>query len=223
MTSKRRIRAVALLLAAGAYAILPRSWASWDLRHPQGNLAWRTRTHAGIPGDPINLHLAGDVRAIDCAFAKIGWVRPVPVGLRSSEQIARSVLRHRSDPTAPVSLLTFRGRPPTLAFEHQVGASASTRDHVRLWQQAPGDWVGAVSFDARAGVDHETLRVTHHIDPDLDAEREKLAHLLQGIGAQDRGLEPGSGVDPFARNGSGDRFATDGMIRRLDLAKVCAG
>jgi hypothetical protein len=34
-------------------------------------------------------------------------------------------------------------------------------------------WLGAATFDTRVGFSHTTGQVTHHIGPDVDAERDR--------------------------------------------------
>ena len=65
---------------------------------------------------------------------RAGWDAADPVTRASSIAIARSVLLGRPDSTAPVSPLYVFGRAQDVAFEREVGRSASRRHHVRLWQ-----------------------------------------------------------------------------------------
>ena len=66
-----------------------------------------------------------------------------------------------------------------LAFEKPDGRSADKRHHVRLWlvleKGTDGRplWLGSVTFDrGGVGLSHDTGQVTHHIGPDIDAERD---------------------------------------------------
>jgi len=74
-------------------------------------------------------------------------------------------------------------------------------------------WLGSASFDRGVGLSHDTGQITHHIDPDLDAERSYLIGTLTHIGALLSTYEV-SGVGPTlsGRNGEGDRYFTDGEI-----------
>ena len=71
-----------------------------------------------------------------------------------------------------------------LAFEKAAGVSPKERHHVRFWLVlAKGDsgeplWLGSATFDRSVGVSRYTGQVTHHIAPDIDAERDLLAHDL---------------------------------------------
>jgi hypothetical protein len=84
-------------------------------------------------------------------------------------------------------------------------------------------WLGSDSFDRGVGVSHTTLRVTHHIDPDLDSERDFLADALDKTGHV-AGDYQVSGVGPTAlgHNGGGDPYFTDGDVEIERLTPGCA-
>ena len=113
-----------------------------------------------------------------------GWHPADPITLRTSLRIAESVVLHRPDPDAPVSALYLFGRKQDLAFEQDVGGSADERHHVRWWRVDTEDvdgrplWIGDAAFDRGAGISHRTGQITHHIAPDIDAERD---YLMAGL------------------------------------------
>src|SRR6516225_249246 len=74
-------------------------------------------------------------------------------------------------------------------------------------------WLGSVTFDRGVGLSHDTGQVTHHIAPDIDAERDLLMHDLREAGMVQNFFQI-SGIGPtlFARNGEGDPYYTDGEI-----------
>ena len=122
------------------------------------------------------------------AFAAAGWDTADAITLKTAIEIGESVLFDRPYPDAPVSRLLFEGRAQDLAFEKPVGDSADRRHHVRFWQtDTTGDdgrplWLGAASFDRGVGLSHDTGAITHHIGPDLDAERDSLIADLSAAG-----------------------------------------
>jgi hypothetical protein len=98
-----------------------------------------------------------------------------------------------------------------------VGDSADQRHHVRLWEtgENAGDgrplWLGSASFDRGVGISHDTGAITHHIGPDIDAERDFLVTSLTEAGVLDSTYEiEGVGAATDGRNGEGDRYFTDG-------------
>src|SRR4051794_11315038 len=147
-----------------------------------------TLTAQGIPGDPINAGLVGDNRDVLCAMHAAGWYPADAVTLRSSIEIAGSVLLDRPYRDAPVSSLYYLGRPEDLAFEKPDGNSADRRHHVRFWKvldqgaEKRPVWLGDATFDRGVGVSRYTGAITHHIDADIDAERAVLAKDLENAG-----------------------------------------
>ena len=144
-----------------------------------------TRTGQGIPGDPINVGLVGDQKDVVCAMHEAGWYPADPITLKSSIEIVGSVLLDRPYKDAPVSNLYYLGRREDLAFEKPIGTNADRRNHVRYWkvleqgQEKRPVWLGAATQDRSVGVSEYTGAVTHHISPDLDAERAR-AHGRPG-------------------------------------------
>lgn len=213
---------VAALYLALAYAMLPFVWTEVEAgRHPalEEGLPTVTYSAQGIPGDPLNVALIGGEAELIAAMLAADWHPADPITLRSSLKIAESVIFHRSDPTAPVSSLYAFGRRQDLAFEQQVGGSADQRHHVRWWRADPLDpagrplWIGGATFDRAAGLSHRTGQITHHIAPDIDAERDRLmADLEQAGWLAGQFRWPGIGPTQDGRNAAGDRYYTDGMI-----------
>ncbi|MGO8026696.1 LssY C-terminal domain-containing protein, partial [Rhizobium leguminosarum] len=74
-------------------------------------------------------------------------------------------------------------------------------------------WLGSASFDRGVGVSHDTGQITHHIGPDLDAERELVIGDLKAAGQISMTFErAGVGATRDGRNGGGDPYFTDGRI-----------
>ncbi len=148
--------------------------------------------------------------------------------MKSSIEIAGSVLFDRAYKDAPVSPLFYLGRREDLAFEKPAGKSADRRHHVRFWkvldsgeEQRPV-WLGAVTFDKGVGVSHFTGAITHHIDADIDAERDLLAGDIEHAGmATAKYQVTGVGLTLAGRNGGGDLYYTDGEVWVLRLVADC--
>jgi hypothetical protein len=220
--------AVLLGYVSLAYIVLPTFWRHYEHQRPLATLSMVTRTAQGIPGDPINVGLIGDTKEVLCAMNFAGWFPADPVTFRSSIEIAGSVLLDRAYPYAPVSNLFYLGRREDLAFEKPSGKSPDRRHHVRFWkvldrgQENRPVWLGAVTFDRGVGVSHFTGAITHHIDADIDAEREKLATDLENAGMVTAKYQV-TGVGPTltGRNGGGDLYYTDGEVWIMRLVEDC--
>jgi LssY C-terminus len=213
---------IALAIAAayffGAYVILPRLWKHHELRHAVFENSPRvTHTASDIPGDPLNIALAGTEEEVIRAMTAAGWNPANPLTFRSSARIVVDTVLRRPDDQAPVSHLYLFGRKEDLAFEKPVGGSPKERHHVRFWRMdktyddRPA-WIGSAAYDVRVELSRTTGQVTHHISPDVDAERDLLvADLSKAIPAQVRWLD-GFHKELQGRNGGGDPWRTDGRL-----------
>ena len=77
-------------------------------------------------------------------------------------------------------------------------------------------------MDRGVGVSHYTGAITHHIGPDLDAERALLAADLEDAGMVEAKYQvTGIGPTMAGRNGGGDLYYTDGEIWVLRLVEAC--
>jgi hypothetical protein len=173
-----------------------------------------TYTKSGKAGDPINVGLIGEIEDIVHAFIMAGWQPADFTTLKSSVQIVKDVIFKEPYPNAPVSDLYLWDRTQDIAFEQEVNGSPNQRHHVRLWLSdvTVNDrplWIGASTYDSGIYL----RNFSHHIAPDIDAERAylfetltnaniiKTITIVPGIGPTDRGL-----------NGEDDSYFTDGQI-----------
>ena len=73
-------------------------------------------------------------------------------------------------------------------------------------------WLGTASYDRDAGLSHDTLQFTHHIAPDVDADRDLVIAELTMAGLLEHSYDiAGRGATQDGRNGGGDRYFTDGQ------------
>jgi len=218
----RGLTVVASLIAVYvflAYLFLPALWRHYEHNPAMENDPKMTQTGAGLAGDPLNVGLVGSKEEVIRALLDAGWFPADPLSVRSSLGIAKSVVFDRPDPDAPVSNLYLWGRRQDLAFEQPVGSSAKERHHVRLWMSENKTktgrdlWLGDASFDRSVGVSYTTGEITHHIAPDIDAERDKLmADLTRAGQLKEIYQVTGVGATLTGRNGGGDWYYTDGEL-----------
>jgi hypothetical protein len=231
--SKLRIALVVLavvliLYELIAYILLPQIWTHYEHQKGLAGLTMVTRTAQGIPGDPINVGLVGTKADVLCAMHAAAWYPADPITFRSSVEIVGSVILDRPYRDAPVSSLFYQGRREDFAFENPDGSSADRRQHVRFWEVLKqGDegrpvWLGSATFDRGVGLSHDTGQVTHHITPNIDAERDRLTDDLKTAKVVE-GIYEVSGIGPTlaGRNGEGDRYYTDGEIKISRLVAGC--
>lgn len=211
-----------------AYIVLPLTWTHYEHQKGLAGLTMLTRTVQGIPGDAINIGLVGSKEDVLCAMHAAGWYPADPITFQSSLEIVGSVVLDRPYRDAPVSNLFYQGNREDLAFEKPDGISADRRQHVRFWEvlnRGEEDrpvWLGSATFDRGVGLSHYTAQVTHHISPDIDAERDRLTGDLITVKVVEAIYEV-SGIGPTlnGRNGEGDPYYTDGEIKISRLVAGC--
>src|SRR3984957_6823366 len=211
-----------------AYIVLPLTWRHYEHQKALAGVAMLTRTASGIPGDPINVGLVGSREDVLCAVSAAGWYPADPITLRSSIDIVGSVLLDRPYRDAPVSHLYYNNRRQDLAFEKPAGTSADRRHHVRFWHvldrghEGRAVWLGAGTYDRGVGFSRDDGRVTHHIGPDIDAERNLLTSDLKAARVVKTIYEvTGIGPTVNGHNGEGDPYYTDGDIKISVLVAGC--
>jgi hypothetical protein len=184
----RLLLGVLAVWAVAAYLVAPVLWKKYIQRHPGfTDVPGTTHTSDGHPGDPINLAIEGDERQLVGAMTTAGWFPADPITFESSVRIAVDLVFRKPDDDAPVSNLYLFKSKQDLAFEQPVGNSPRQRHHVRFWRWAKlADgrpvWIGSATFDERVGLSHTTGQVTHHIGPNVDAERDRIMNELQKLG-----------------------------------------
>jgi len=219
--------AVLIVYGALAYIVLPLAWTHYEHQKGLAGRVMVTRTAQDIPGGPINVGLVGNKEDVLCAMHAAAWYPADPITFQSSVEIVGSVVLRRPYLDAPVSPLFYDGRREDLAFEKPVGESADRRNHVRFWQvlkqgqEGRPVWLGSATFDRGVGLSRYTGQVTHHIAPDIDAERNLLVDDLKIAKVVEATYEV-TGVGPTltGRNGEGDWYYTDGEIK---IARLVAG
>ena len=99
-----------------------------------------------------------------------------------------------------------------MAFEKPVGHSPKERHHVRFWRTEKLDegrivWIGSAAYDIGVELSRTTGQITHHISPDVDAERDLIVADLTRAGPGERH----AGSMDFTRNcKAGTAAATSG-------------
>jgi hypothetical protein len=208
--------ALAVVWLLTAYLVLPALWRHYEHYPVLSDAPKTTVTAQGIPGDPLNVGLIG--AEDDVVRSTLRGLEPGRTG-HVPEQTP-----HRPQRGARAALPRGAGERPLpvraetrLAFQKAVGNSARRRHHVRFWRspelgrQGVPPWIGAVTFDRSVGLSHRTGQITHHIGPDIDAERLGLITVLHRAGRLARIFQvTGVGATLAGRNGGGDLDFTDG-------------
>jgi membrane protein DedA with SNARE-associated domain/membrane-associated phospholipid phosphatase len=186
----------------------------------RGVLPNMSETIIGTPQEPISLVIvAPDADALQSAMNGAGWTRAEKPGLSNIARAAWAAWTNQPDPAAPITPSFWNIGPNDLAFQKPTAdATLRQRHHVRFWKTgyrtpAGGQiFVGTASFD-----DGLKWGLTHHIDANIDAERDLLASDLVAstgarISARFQMLPPRLG-----QNFAGDAWFTDGTAVLLQV------
>ncbi len=184
----------------------------------------RVQDQAGDPGDVVNFAFVGTEAQVQKAFTSAGWVA---VDKTTQDAILHGVLatlEHHSYVEVPMSTLYLFGRPQDLSYARADPiAVAAVRHHLRVWQTKETVngrplWVGSATHDNGFEKDQRNGSVTHHIDPNVDQERDFIEQSFAAAGA----LVAAAYVTPAnpvltAMTATGGSFHSDGRIVVMDL------
>jgi LssY C-terminus len=233
------ILALSVAYGLAAYVILPRIVRMSVKILQRKSVPSFTLTGDGLPGDPVNLVLIGDLAKLRTAFLAAGWTEADPLGLTSSWRMVIAFALNRPYPSAPFSTLFLFGRGQDVGFQKAIEMSPRKRHHVRFWSLSlgqteetlgkaefwlntdrPGDeepalWVGTATKDTGMSFTRFTFQVTHKTAADTNAERDLIVSELKAAGA----------IDALAFHRAGERlygrrinhYVTDGEVAAANL------
>ena len=178
----------------------------------------------GNPGDMVNYALIGTQDQVTKAFAAAGWVQ---VDKTTQDAVVHgliSTLSHAAYTEMPMSTLYLFGRSQDLSYARADPlAVAAIRHHLRVWkttQTVGGEplWVGSATHDNGFEKDQRNGGVTHHIDANVDQERDFLEQSFSGAGviAGAAYVMPANALTT-AKTATGGSFESDGRIVVMDL------
>jgi hypothetical protein len=188
------------------------------------NVPRRVGDLQGNPGDMVNYALIGTEDQVTKAFAAAGWVQ---VDKTTQDAVVHglvSTLSHAAYTEMPMSTLYLFGRSQDLSFARATPLEvAAIRHHLRVWKTTEtvgGEpfWVGSATHDNGFEKDQRNGGITHHIDANVDQERDFLEQSFAGAGV----LAGAAYVIPTnplttAKTATGGSFESDGRIVVMDL------
>jgi hypothetical protein len=188
------------------------------------NIPRRVGDLQGDPGDMVNFSLIGTQDQVTKAFVAAGWVQ---VDKTTQDAVLHglvSTLSHTAYTEMPMSTLYLFGRSQDLSFARAAPLEvAAIRHHLRVWKTTEtvgGEplWVGSATHDNGFEKDQRNGGITHHIDANVDQERDFLEQSFSGAGV----LAAAAYVLPAnplttAKTATGGSFASDGRIVVMDL------
>jgi hypothetical protein len=131
--------------------------------------------------DRVNVALEGSLDEVVRAMAGAGWSPADGLSRESFGRAYKAFTNMSGYRTAPVSPIRYQKGMPDLVFQKSFNSMAK-RHHIRLWyageQAGKQLWLGAASHDMTVSFKKWPITFTHHIDPRIDLERERVAEDL---------------------------------------------
>ena len=173
----------------------------------------------GNPGDMINFLLIGTEDEVKTTFQAAGWVQ---VDRDVRDAIVQGLVASLSKQaylTMPMSQLYLFGRPQDYEFAHAEPLKVvTTRHHLRVWKSTLSVggqplWVGAATHDMGLEKDQRNGKLTHHIDPNIDDERDFVTRSLteNGYVSQHTSVLPPNPIQD-AKTATGGGFHSSGEV-----------
>jgi hypothetical protein len=186
----------------------------------------RTATTRGEDADIVNLGFIGSHQQLESAFQIAGWMSSDPASKRAVLRMFHAFLALKDYSRAPVSKQLLQGQSSDSAWEKSLN-SYGKRDHLRIWAeretwQGRPIWVSASSRETGAALSLWHWKFLHHVDSDLDAERDKVVRDLTLAGCVDAVHEfRRASVPTLSLNATGEELRTDGGVAVVSL-KDCS-
>ena len=180
-----------------------------------------SETLSGARMEPISFIYYGYEDQITQLYKSHSWEKADPSTLGNTLRAVAVGFKGGQYITAPVTPSFLNAQPENLAFEKSTEKhSLSQRHHTRLWRTSYAlvdgrpIWVATASFDDGIKFAGSAKLPTHHIDPNIDAERSFITHSLGEKEQLIQVVKPQLGI-----NGGGDGFFTDGKAQVIMLSK----
>jgi hypothetical protein len=188
------------------------------------NIPRRVQDEQGNPGDMVNFAIIGTEDQVQKAFTAAGWTA---VDKTTQDAILHGLLAtlsHQAYTEMPMSILYLFGRPQDFSFARADPiAVAAVRHHLRVWKSAETVdgkqlWVGSATHDSGFEKDQRNGSVTHHIDPNIDEERDFVEQSFASAGV----ISGAAYVTPSnplkeALTATGGSFHSDGRVVVMSL------
>ena len=177
------------------------------------------------PADVVTIALVGSPAEVASAFATAGWTEAAASSLRADIATLWAAARALGYGAQPVSTLEIDGAPPRFVFEKVVNSMAR-RDHIRIWQWggAVGGrelWLVTATRDNGVRFSRAQRSFTHRVNPDVDAEREKVLNDLLAAGVVNGSsyLVRRAPAEPVMFNDGQSHVQSDWRLAVVELAR----
>lgn len=199
----------------------------WPLKHGLQRLAIHHDHIALLPSfsskldgasmSPISLVFLGSGGELLDAFERAGWYAADRVTVGTALKAFKCGVLNRPYESAPVLPVFLDGKLQDVAFQkHEEADTSRRRHHARWWLtdfecEGKQVWVATASYDAGVGISRIVPFPIHHIDPDIDAERDYIVNSLTAAGHVELTQQVQITEPMVGKNAAGDHFFTSGM------------
>ncbi len=153
------------------------------------SLPRRVADAQGDPGDVVNFAILGTEAEVQKAFTAADWVAVDKTNNEAVLHGLEATLSKKAYLSVPMSTLYLYARPHDLSYARADPLMvALQRHHLRVWNsgQTVGGmplWVGSATHDNGLERDQRDNGVTHHVDPNIDTERDFIEQSFAAGGA----------------------------------------
>jgi hypothetical protein len=136
-------------------------------------------------GDMVNFVLVGSQKQVEDGLEASGWHLADRDVKEAGLKAILDAYQKKDYLQMPMSDLMLFDRIQDFGFEQaEAYAVVASRHHFRIWKapfqfQGQDVWVGAGTHDIGFEKDQRNGKVTHKIDPSVDAERDHIGQTLQ--------------------------------------------
>jgi hypothetical protein len=182
----------------------------------------RTYNTKGKQADVVNLMFLGSADQLQDAFRVAGWGSSDLLSTRAILREFHAVFSMNSYPQLPMANHLLDGRLSDWSLEKSFD-SYQKRDHLRIWDvpdtfEGQPIWLSAATGETGAGWSIRTGKFEHHVQPDLDSEREKVVRDLTMAGCVGTVYSAPRPTMPHDVVGStGTEMKTDGSVYVVQL------
>jgi hypothetical protein len=184
------------------------------------DLPGRSSTRGGQPSDVVNLAFLGSGQQIEEAFQAAGWTYGDPVSAWSVLREMRALSSLNSYSHLPISKQWLGGQAPDFTLQKSFD-SYQKREHIRFWNETALEqdlWVSGAIRETSAAWSFRRWKFIHHVDANLDAEREKVVRDLTLTGCVANVYRVQRAQTPErVKNASGDTLRTNGGVAVIQL------
>jgi hypothetical protein len=186
--------------------------------------ALETQPTANLEGqsaDLVNVAFLGTREQVLSAFKAAGWVTSDPLCPRIAFREIGAFMFEGTYLREPMSTQTLDGKPQDLKLEKGLD-SIARRDHLRIWSQTAtwlGEptWLAASTQDIKASYSIRKVKFLHHVDGDIDQERDKVVRDLSLAGCVGAVYNAPRPLPDSITNAAGDAIRTDGAVAVVQL------